>query len=64
MINPKNGWIEMMIQSAVATLVFAAVAMGCATPEAPSGATARSMVRFQLQSPIKIPFMCFLPRVC
>ncbi len=45
MINPKNGWIEMMIQSAVATLVFAAVAMGCATPEAPIGATARSMVQ-------------------
>ena len=45
MINPKNGWIEMMIQSAVATLVFAAVAMGCATPEAPIGATASSMVQ-------------------
>jgi type IV pilus secretin PilQ/predicted competence protein len=45
MINPKNGWIGIMIQSAVATLVFAAVAMGCATPEAPSGATASSVVQ-------------------
>ena len=45
MINPKNGWIGMMIQSAVATLVFAAVAMGCATPEAPSGATASPVVQ-------------------
>lgn len=45
MINPKNGWIGMMIQSAVATLVFAAVAMGCATPEAPGGATASLTVQ-------------------
>ena len=45
MINPKSGWVGMMIQSAVAMLVFATVAMGCAKPEAPSGATASSMVQ-------------------
>ena len=45
MVDPKNGWLGMMIRSAVATFVVATVAMGCATPEAPSGAAASSMVQ-------------------
>lgn len=45
MVDPKNGWLHMMIRSTMATLVVAVVAMGCATPDAPSGTTASSMIQ-------------------
>ena len=46
MVDPKNGWLSMGIRSAMATIVVAIVAMGCATSEAPSGdEPATSMVQ-------------------
>lgn len=40
MVSPNNGWLRFWIQSAVATVGVAIVAMGCASPQAPSGAEA------------------------
>lgn len=45
MVDPNNGWLGVGIQSAVATLVVAAVVMGCASSQAPYGSEAGSMVQ-------------------
>ncbi len=45
MVDPKNGWLRLVIQSAMAACVAAVVAMGCASPQAPSGAEAGSAVQ-------------------
>lgn len=45
MVDPNNGWLSVGIRSAMAAIVAAIVAMGCATPEAPSGESATSMVQ-------------------
>ena len=47
MVDPKNGWLSMGIRSVMAAIVVAIIAMGCATPEAPStgGSEATSMVQ-------------------
>ncbi len=46
MVDPKNGWLSIGIRSAMATIVVAIVAMGCATPETPTeGGSATPMVQ-------------------
>ncbi|GEM_PF-570530 len=45
MVDPNNGWLSMEIRSTMATIVVAIMASGCATPEAPSGESASSMVQ-------------------
>ncbi|CAM9645660.1 unnamed protein product [Discosporangium mesarthrocarpum] len=46
MVDPKNGWLSIGIRSAMATIVVAIVAMGCATPETPiEGASATPRVQ-------------------
>jgi len=45
MVDPKNGWLVVGIQSVVATIVVAIVAMGCASSQVPKGAEAGSMVQ-------------------
>jgi type IV pilus assembly protein PilQ len=45
MVNPKNGWLRLLIQSAIATSVVAMVAVGCASPPAPSGAVVDAMMQ-------------------
>jgi len=38
MVGPNNGWLRLLIRSAIAAVGVAIVAMGCASPQAPSGA--------------------------
>lgn len=45
MVSPRSGWLKFWIQSAVATVGVAIVAMGCASPQAPSGAGAEGAVQ-------------------
>ncbi|MFO0687621.1 MAG: type IV pilus secretin PilQ [Myxococcota bacterium] len=45
MVGPRNGWLRFWIQSAVATVGVAIVAMGCASPKAPGGAEADGAVQ-------------------
>ena len=45
MVDPNNGWLRLVIQSAMAACVAAVVVMGCASPQAPSGAEAGSAVQ-------------------
>lgn len=45
MVGPNSGWLGLWIRSAVAACGVAIVAMGCASPQAPSSAEAGSMVQ-------------------
>ena len=45
MVNPKNGWLQLLIQGAIATLVVAVIAVGCASPPTQSDAAADEMVQ-------------------
>ena len=45
MVNPKNGWLHMLIQSAIATFVVSVVAVGCASSPTPSNGGADAMVQ-------------------
>ena len=45
MVNPKNGWLHMLIQSAIATFVVSFVAAGCASPPTSSSGGAVAMVQ-------------------
>ena len=45
MVYPKNGWLGMGIQSVMAMIVVAIIAMGCASSQAPGGAETDSMVQ-------------------
>ncbi len=45
MVDPNNGWLGLLIRSAMAACGVAIVAMGCASPQTPSGAEADSMVQ-------------------
>jgi type IV pilus secretin PilQ/predicted competence protein len=45
MVNPKNGWLQLLIQGAIATFVVAIIAVGCASPPTQSDAAADGMVQ-------------------
>jgi type IV pilus secretin PilQ/predicted competence protein len=45
MVNPKNGWLYKGIRSAMATFVVTIGVLGCATPDAPMGASESSAVQ-------------------
>ncbi len=45
MVDPKNGWLVVGIQSVVAAIVVAIFVMGCASPHSPNGVEAGSMVQ-------------------
>jgi len=45
MVGPNNGWLRLVIRSAMAASGVAIVVMGCASPQAPSGAEADSLVQ-------------------
>jgi type IV pilus secretin PilQ/predicted competence protein len=45
MVDPKDGWLVMGIQSVVVACVAMVIVMGCASPQAPSGGDAESMVQ-------------------
>ena len=45
MVNPKNGWLQLLIQGAIATFVVAMIAVGCASPPTQSDAAADGMVQ-------------------
>ena len=45
MVGPNNGCLGLLIRSAIAACGVAIVAMGCASPQAPAGAEADSMVQ-------------------
>lgn len=45
MVYPKHGWLSLVIQSAIATFVVAIVAVGCASPPAPSSAVVDEMMQ-------------------
>jgi len=45
MVNPKNGWLRLLIQSTIVTFVVAMVAVGCASPPAPSSAVVDAMMQ-------------------
>jgi type IV pilus secretin PilQ/predicted competence protein len=45
MVDPKDGWLVMGIQSVVVGFVSMMIAMGCASPQAPNGTGAESMVQ-------------------
>ena len=45
MVGPNSGWLRLVIRSAIAACGVAVVVMGCASPQAPSGAEADSLVQ-------------------
>ena len=45
MVDPKNGWLDIGIQSVVATMVVAVYVMGCASSPTPMGADTGSVVQ-------------------
>ena len=45
MVDPRNGWLHKMIQGVIAASVVAVLALGCASPQAPTGADAGTMVQ-------------------
>ena len=45
MVSPKNGWLYKGIRSAMATFVVTIGVLGCATPDAPIGASESSAVQ-------------------
>ena len=45
MVDPKNGWLQRLIQGAIATFVVAVIAVGCVSPPTQSGDAANAMVQ-------------------